>query len=152
MPTETRVLPATDPDLPFIKALIAELAEAAGGGGAFDPEAAYGNCTLLMKDPDHIFLVAKEGPAVVGFVHFTIRQTALHLRPSGLIDEVIVSKKFRERGIGKQLVLAAVAKCRELGCGEVEVSTMKSNLPARKFYKDCGFEEDSVLLEMHLTE
>ena len=152
MPAETRVLPATDDDLPSIKALIVELAETAGGGEGFDPEAAYGNCTLLMKDPDHFFLVAKEGPLVAGFIHFTIRQTALHLRPSGLIDEVVVSTKYRERGIGRQLVLAAAAKCRELGCGEVEVSTLKTNARARKFYKDCGFEEESVLLEMHLTE
>jgi ribosomal protein S18 acetylase RimI-like enzyme len=152
MSAETRVLPATEADLPSIKALIVELAEAAGSEDAFDPEAAYGNCNLLMKDPDHIFLVMKEGPAVAGFIHFTVRQTALHMRPSGLIDEVIVSKKYRERGFGKELVLAAVGKCRELGCGEVEVSTMKSNVRARKFYKDCGFEEDSVLLEIHLSE
>ena len=138
--------------MPSIKPLLAELAEVAGEGEAFDAEAAYGNCALLMKDPDHIILVAKDDAVVAGFIHFTIRQTVLHQRPSGLIDEVVVSKKYREHGIGKHLVLACVAKCRELGCGEVEVSTRKTNARARKFYKESGFEEDWVLLEMDLAE
>jgi len=138
--------------MPSIKPLLAELADAAGEGEAFDAEMAYSNCSMLTKDPDHILLVAKDGAVVAGFIHFTIRQTVLHQRPSGLIDEAVVSKKYREHGVGRQMVLACVAKCRELGCGEVEVSTRKANARARKFYKECGFEEDSVLLEMDLAE
>lgn len=152
MPKNVNIYSATEADLPSIKPLLVELADAAGGAEAFDAEAAYGNCSILMKDPDHILLVARDGNVVAGFIHFTIRQTVLHQRPSGLIDEVVVSRKYREQGVGKQMVLACVAKCRELGCGEVEVSTRKTNARARKFYKECGFEEDSVLLEMDLAE
>jgi ribosomal protein S18 acetylase RimI-like enzyme len=48
------------------------------------------------------------------------------------------------------LVLAAIEKCRQLGCCEVEVSTEKTNLKARKFYKRYGFEERGMLFEMDL--
>jgi ribosomal protein S18 acetylase RimI-like enzyme len=89
---------------------------------------------------------------VVGFINFTTRRTVLHGGLSGLIDELVVAEEYRRRGIGKRLVAAAVDKCRQLGCREVEVSTQKTNLEAREFYKDCGFEEHAVLLEMHLSQ
>jgi GNAT superfamily N-acetyltransferase len=67
-----------------------------------------------------------------------------------LIDELVVAKTYRGRGIGKVLIEAATDKCRELGCCEVEVSTEMTNDKARAFYKSCGFKEDSVLLEYDL--
>lgn len=76
----------------------------------------------------------------------------MHPGPSGLIDELVVSKSSRGAGIGKQLIQAVIDKCRESGCYEVEVSTEKSNTKARRFYKTCGFEEDAVLLELGLIE
>ena len=74
----------------------------------------------------------------------------MHPLPSGLIDELVVTKESRNSGIGKRLILAAADKRRELGCCEVEVSTEKSNTKARGFYQSCGFDEDAVLLEMDL--
>jgi GNAT superfamily N-acetyltransferase len=76
----------------------------------------------------------------------------MHPRPSGLIDELIVSGRSQGLGIGKQLILAAITECREIGCCEVEVSTEKSNAKARQFYKACGFKEDAVLLEIDLEK
>jgi deoxycytidylate deaminase len=40
--------------------------------------------------------------------------------------------------------------CCRLGCVELEVSTEKTNAAARRFYRQCGFDEDAVLLEMAL--
>jgi ribosomal protein S18 acetylase RimI-like enzyme len=86
----------------------------------------------------------------VGFINFSTRRTTMHLAPSGLIDELVVSRRSRGTGIGKHLIQSAVDRCRELGCCEVEVSTEKSNTRARRFYRACGFEEDAVLLELDL--
>jgi GNAT superfamily N-acetyltransferase len=90
--------------------------------------------------------------AVVGFVNFTTRKTIIHPSESGLVDELIVSREYRGKGIGRRLVSAVVDKCRELGCCELEVSTLMSNEKARAFYKQCGFAEEAVLLEMDLLE
>ena len=86
----------------------------------------------------------------VGFINFTIRQTILHRSPSALIDELVVAEEYQGKGVGKQLVLAALEKCRQLGCCEVEVNTEKTNLKAREFYKKCGFEERGMLFEVDL--
>jgi GNAT superfamily N-acetyltransferase len=94
-------------------------------------------------------VAAREGTPV-GFINFTVRQTVLHRGPSGLIDELVVAEEHRGRGVGKQLVLAAIEKCRRLRCCEVEVSTEKANLEAKEFYKQCGFEEKGTLFEVDL--
>jgi ribosomal protein S18 acetylase RimI-like enzyme len=141
---------ATEADLPSIKPLLLKLMDVMDNTEGFDVEQSFENCIILIKNPAHHMLVAKDKDTVVGFVNFTTRKTIMHPRPSGLIDELIVSRSYRGLGIGKQLLLAAIQKCRELECCEVEVSKEKSNTKAREFYQRCGFEEDAVLLEMGL--
>jgi ribosomal protein S18 acetylase RimI-like enzyme len=108
------------------------------------------NCRSLLKGPDNYSLVARCDGETADFINFTTRKTIMHTSSSGLIDELVVSRNRRGQGIGKKLVLAAADKCRELGCSEIEVSTEKSNRNARRFYKNIGFEENAVLLEMGL--
>ncbi len=138
---------ATAADLPSIEPLIFELFEAMESPPRGGRRHALENCRALMKDPTHHMLVARMGDSVVGLINFMTRRTIAHARPSGLIDELIVSAECRGRGIGKRLISAAAEKCRELGCEELEVTTEKANAGAREFYKKCGFDEDAVLLE-----
>ena len=64
----------------------------------------------------------RTGETVCGFLHLTTRQSILHDRPTGLIDELmVVAREFRDKGIGRLLIDAAFGRCRDLGCCEVEV-------------------------------
>jgi len=74
----------------------------------------------------------------------------LHRGLSGLIDEIIVAKSYRGKSLGKQLLSSAIEKSRQLGCCEVEVSTEKTNIKAREFYRQCGFKERGVFFEIDL--
>jgi ribosomal protein S18 acetylase RimI-like enzyme len=136
--------------LPAIKGLLAELINAIEDSESLEINKAIENCRILLNDANCTLLVAKAGDSMVGFINFTTRKTALHSAPSGLIDELIVAEEYRGQGIGRQLISAAVDKCRRLGCCEIEVSTEKTNTKAREFYKSCGFEDVGILLEMHL--
>lgn len=144
------IRPATKDDLPFIKNLLQELMDAVKDTEGFDIKQSVRNCESLIEDPANYVLIARDKDRVLGFINFTTRKTIMHPLPSGLIDELVVTKDSRSSGIGKRLILAVVDKCRELGCCEVEVSTEKINTNAREFYKSCGFDEDAVLLEMDL--
>jgi len=152
MSNEITIQPATENDLPSIKPLLLELMDAMKNTAGFDVEKSIENCRSLIKDPANHMLVARDKDSILGLVNFTTRKTITHPRPSGLIDELIIAKRSRNSGIGKQLILATINKCREVGCCEVEVSTEKSNIQARQFYKACGFKEDAVLLEMDIEE
>jgi GNAT superfamily N-acetyltransferase len=141
---------ATGSDLPVIGKLLEDLTDAMDNTEGIDIGIALKNCKSLVNDAGSHFLVAAIEGTPVGFINFTIRRTILHRSPSALIDELVVSEEYQGRGVGKQLLLAAAEKCRQLGCCEVEVSTEQTNLRARKFYKKCGLEERGVLFEVDL--
>jgi GNAT superfamily N-acetyltransferase len=148
--SDTLIRKATESDLPVIRKLLAELMDAIGNTEGTDIRIALKTCEHLVNNAGSHFLVAEIEGTPVGLIHFTVRQTILHGSPSALIDELVVAKKYQGKGVGKQLVLAAVEKCKQLGCCEVEVSTEKTNDKARKFYEKCGFNERGILFEVDL--
>ena len=146
------ILEATEADLPAMEALLVELINTLEDSEGFDPQRLRQNCRLLINRADCHLLVAKIKEAVVGLINFNTRQTATTPGLTGLIDELIVTKSYRGQGIGRRLISAAIDKCRQLGCHELEVSTEKADTKAREFYKRCGFKGDAVLFEMHFAQ
>ncbi len=108
------------------------------------------NVRALLDDRSARILVAEMDGLVVGMINFSMRRTALHPGPSALIDELVVDRNRRGQGIGRLLIDAALSEARLAGCCEIEVSTEKSHHGARRFYGNCGFDEDAVLLEKDL--
>jgi ribosomal protein S18 acetylase RimI-like enzyme len=141
---------AAKSDLPVIGKLLAELVDAMDDTEGIDIGIALKTCEHLLKDASSHFLVAEIEGSPVGFINFTVRQTILHRSLSASIDELVVAKEYQGKGVGKQLVLAAIKKCKQLGCCEVEVSTEKTNVKAGKFYKKCGFNKRGILFEVDL--
>jgi ribosomal protein S18 acetylase RimI-like enzyme len=141
---------ATGADLPAIGRLLEDLTNAMDDTEGIDVGIALTSCKNLLADAGSHLLVAEIEETPVGFINFTTRKTVLHRSPSGLIDELVVAKEYQGKGIGKQLVLATIEKCKQLGCCEVEVSTEKTNTEAREFYKRCGFDERGILFELDL--
>ena len=137
-------------DLPAIRKLLAELVDAMDDTECIDIRIPLRTLEHLLKDARSHFLVAATKGTPVGFIHFTIRQTVLHRSPSAMIDELVVTKEYQGKGIGRELVLTAIEKCRQLGCCEVEVSTERTNAKAKKFYKKCGFNKSEILFEVDL--
>ncbi len=150
MPGNIRIIEATESDLPAIVALLSELVDTVDNREGLDTAVVTENVSTLLHSPACYLLVAKDGSDVVGCISFAVRRTALHDGLSGLIDEMVVLRSSRGSGVGRQLVQAAVETCRHLGCIELEVSTEKTNRAARRFYRQCGFKEDAVQLEMQL--
>src|SRR4030042_5119539 len=141
---------ATKSDLPVIGKLLAELINAMDDTEGIDIGMDLKTCEQLLKDDNSHFLVAELKTTPVGFINFTVRQTVLHRSPSAMIDELVVTREYQGKGIGKQLVLATIEKCKQLGYCEVEVRTEKTNVKARKFYKKCGFNKREILFEVDL--
>ena len=150
MKREALIREARESELPAIEELLKELVEAVDSREGIDLRRVGANCLALNRAPGSHVLVARPEARVVGFINFTLRSTVLHAKPSGSIDELVVTGDCRGQGIGRRLVEAAVEKCRELGCSEIEVSTEKANRKAREFYKRLGFGENAVLLEREL--
>jgi len=148
--TDIIIREAKESDLLTIGQLTLELIETMGDTEGIDIKLIAENCQNLLSEANSHILVAEIKGVVVGFINFTTRMTILHHGLSGLIDELIIAKSHRGKGIGKQLLSSAIEKSRQLGCCEVEVSTEKTNIKAREFYRQCGFTERGVLFEIDL--
>lgn len=104
----------------------------------------------FLADPRHHIAVALDGNLVVGMV------TAVDYihpdKPRELwINEVGVSPKWQQRGIGKKLLKLMSEHGRSIGCGEAWVLTDPDNAPARKLYQAVkGEEELSVYITFKL--
>jgi GNAT superfamily N-acetyltransferase len=141
---------ASENDFGQIKSLVIQLQNDIGGIEKTETKTIQKNLEELFYSPSSHMLVARDGKNLIGFVNFFIRKTILHESSSGLIDELIISDEYRGKGIGRRLISEVIQHCRDLGCSELEVSTMISNQKARNFYRECGFNEEAVLLEMDL--
>ena len=88
---------------------------------------------------DNIVFVAEEDNQIIGSLilhlqHKFIRDGST----ASFIEDVIVRKKYRGRGIGELLVSSAIDKSRELGCYKVVLQCSDDNI---KFYEKCGLKK-----------
>jgi ribosomal protein S18 acetylase RimI-like enzyme len=86
---------------------------------------------------------ARGGPA--GYVSLHAGDSA----GTGSIGLIGVAPDARERGLGRALVLGAVAWCRDRGLERVTVVTQGRNVPALRTFEACGFRTSSVGLWFH---
>ena len=60
---------------------------------------------------------------------------------AGHIEDVVVDKEVRGRGLGKHIIMKLVALARAAGCYKVVLDCSEANAP---FYRKCGFEAKEV--------
>ena len=91
-------------------------------------------------------LVATENNKIIGFISLVFYNSFLHKGGTALINEFVIAKSHRNKGIGKQLVQKSIELAKNRGMDEIEVGTELSNILAQKFYKKVGFNEEFMLL------
>ncbi len=58
----------------------------------------------------------------------------------GMLTDLYVIKKFRNRGIGSMALYEIEDYCRERGIRQIEVQIQNHNRDAEKFYREAGFQ------------
>lgn len=69
----------------------------------------------------------------------------------GYLYHMAVKPDYRERGIGAQLVKAAVTALRQAGVPKVHCLVKRDNLVAQQFWEACGFELRDELYDYSLA-
>jgi ribosomal-protein-alanine N-acetyltransferase len=91
-----------------------------------------------LADPRNIFLLAYENGTPVGFLRGTELGQLKSERKQMFLYEIEVTKEFRRRGVGAELIRWLVRYCRERGFEEIFVFTDPSNQPAVGLYTSTG--------------
>ncbi len=126
------IRPATPDDVPSIRALEQQTETAAHWA-----EREY-DALFAAGAPPRIALVAiaeAESSQVVGFV------IARRATPEWEIENVVVAREERRRGVGIKLIVALLRKAQSGGATSVLLEVRESNLAARRLYEKLGFSQ-----------
>ena len=94
----------------------------------------------IAADPSHRLIVAEKQGEVVG----TLQISFIPGLPGfgmkrGLLENVHIRADQRGTGLGTEMVTWAVERCREAGCGMVQLTSNKLRFDAHRFYEKLGF-------------
>jgi GNAT superfamily N-acetyltransferase len=93
----------------------------------------------LAALPNCRAFLAWEGELAVGVCIAFLGFSTFQARPLLNLHDVAVRPGHRGGGIGKQLLAAAEAEARRLGCCKLRLEVHSDNLPAQRCYAACGF-------------
>lgn len=101
----------------------------------------------FLYDKNHFFLVAGESKKIVGMIHLQmlIKPPIYETQRYALIQDVVVTKSYRNRGIFKALLNHAKDRLRSEKINLVELFVDINN-PAVEVYKKMGFKTRQQLM------
>jgi ribosomal protein S18 acetylase RimI-like enzyme len=129
----------------FIVQLMQELAET--GGDSSPITHAY--VKDYLSSPISHVLLAEENERVIGLLSYSVRPDLYHAANSCLIEELVVLKSARGRGVGSALMSELLQRLASSRCAEVSVAAMADNEGAIRFYKSHGLVDEAIFLEKH---
>jgi GNAT superfamily N-acetyltransferase len=145
---------ATAKDLPFLMAMIRELAEFERLAHELEVTAESLRAALFGERRVAAALLARVGGAPAGYAVYYHTFSTFVGRPGIFLDDIYVRPEFRKRGIGRAL-LEAVAKIGlEIGGGRFEWIALRWNENAFRFYRSLGAKvmDEWALLRMNGKE
>jgi ribosomal protein S18 acetylase RimI-like enzyme len=140
-------------DIPQVAGLIEQLDEIFTSGHNITKQVIE-STFIKMNEYKNIYnnYVAVLDDKVVGLMSTVVYKTFFHPGGTMLINELVVDKNFRGRGIGELFINKIKQLSKEKKLNEVEVSTSFENKKAIDFYKKKGFTDESILLGMELCK
>ena len=130
--------PAAPADVPAIASLIRELAEYER-----DPAAAVATEADLLRDgfgpaPRYQCLMALLDGEVAGFAFWFHNYSTWQGRWGLYLEDLFVRPAFRQRGIGRALLVELARIAVREGCGRFVWQVLDWNEPALRFYEKLG--------------
>lgn len=110
----------------------------------------YGVFMKGLDDKRQRYLVAASQGIIVGFASLTIKNSLWMEGNLGHVDELVVDKNHRDRGIGTLLLESIIDLAKEHKCRRVELDSAFLRKDAHKFYESLGFEKRAFLFSKKL--
>jgi GNAT superfamily N-acetyltransferase len=142
---------ATPDDIPLILDLIRELAEYERA-----PEEAVATARDLERDgfshdPRFFVEIAEWDGAPAGFALWFFNYSTWQGKPGLYLEDLFVRPRFRQKGIGKALLVHLARAALEKGCGRYQWQVLDWNTPAIDFYESLGAKVMKEWLTMRVT-
>ena len=86
-------------------------------------------------------LSAHENGEELGAMYLYLIRNDSHTEPYGLLEDLLVKKEHRKRGIGTALVKEAIAEAEQLGCYKVLATSRLSRENVHRLYEKLGLKK-----------
>lgn len=139
-------------DLPQILAFLPELYEMNFPGFKADAEFMNRKRAQLRqvpRDPGQVVLVCEDGHRVCGFIWLVIEEESSGRR-RGEVAAIHVDRRYRQKGLGRQLMDEGEQMLRTYGCDRVFLMVTTENAVAVDLYAKMGYEVTRQQMEKSL--
>lgn len=93
----------------------------------------------LVRDEHNTVIVARDGATIVGMITLVALHQATGRK--GYIEDLVVDERYRGRGLGKQLMLAALGRAKDLQLDSLEMKSETYRQDANAMYQKMGFNQ-----------
>jgi GNAT superfamily N-acetyltransferase len=133
-----QIRPATEADVPLVFSFIRKLAEYGDLSDEVSATAEDVRAALFgpKKVADAILAFGGQEPA--GFALYSYTFSSFLGKTGIYIEDLYVEPGYRNKGVGKALLVRVAKLGRDLGCGRLEWAVLNWNERAMEFYQDLG--------------
>jgi N-acetylglutamate synthase-like GNAT family acetyltransferase len=97
----------------------------------------------IQQLPHLDIIVADFDDRVVGTCYLNVIPNLTRgARPYAILENVVVTRELRGRGIGREMLSYALNRAWESGCYKVMLQTGSHRESTHRFYRECGFKSD----------
>jgi len=144
------IRPATPQDARLILEFIRDLAEYERA-----PDAAVATESDLLRDgfgpnPKFHCVIAEWEGAPAGFAFYFYNYSTWQGRPGLYLEDLFVRPQYREKGIGKALLIHLAQVAVRENCGRFQWQVLDWNTPAIQFYESLGARKLTEWLTMRV--
>ena len=137
-PRASRVVRATEQDVPLILSLIKGLAEYEKLSAEVTTTEEGLRKSLFGPDRAAEVLIAWAGATAVGFAVYFQNYSTFLGRPGIYLEDLFVLPQWRGHGHGRRLLAEVARVALERKCGRLEWAVLDWNEPALRFYRSLG--------------
>jgi len=138
MPSDIRIAPAAEADVPLILEMIRGLAEYEKLSHVVRATEEQLRRTLFGERPGAEVLLAHWNGETIGFALFFPNYSTFLAQPGIYLEDLFVKPHARGKGAGLALFIELARIAVERGCGRVEWAVLDWNEPSIRFYKKLG--------------
>ncbi len=133
-----KIVRITKNDLPKLSTLFTEFIGTKSNLGKMSS-----SLDSIMANPNYSVLGAKiEGDLIGSAMGIICFDLVGECNPFMVIENVVVAKHMRNKGVGKALMRALETEALKVNCRYIMLVSSASRVDAHKFYKSLGYETD----------
>lgn len=105
---------------------------------------------LKLNDENSYYIVAIEDNKIIGVLTSELQVKLHRAKKQSFIEDLIVDKDHRSKGVGKALLENAVEYAKNNDCEVIELTSYIKNENAHKFYENNNFIKHSYKFKQYL--